>query len=80
MSRPGHVIGLDLGRETDTPITIDGVPFRYVGDIKVDASPTGGMTVTVTFHAKRITGAEELAREARRDLVPNAQRPVTNGA
>lgn len=56
---PRHVIGLNLARGPDgdgPPITIDGVPFYGVGDIKVDAKPSSVMTVTVTFHAKHITG------------------------
>lgn len=56
--RSGHVIGLDLGKgPTDAPaVTIDGVPVKYVSDIKVDAPARGVMTVTMTFLARAITG------------------------
>lgn len=61
MNKQGHVIGLNLSRrgqeaQEGPPITIDGVPFKYVSDITVDAAPSKGIRVTVTFDASHLGG------------------------
>ena len=66
MNKQGHVIGLNLSRrgqeaQEGPPITIDGVPFKYVSDITVDAAPSKGIRVTVTFNASHLGGIEPKA-------------------
>lgn len=58
MKKHGHDIGLNLSREgmEGPPITIDGVPFEDVSDITVDAAPSKGIRVTVTFNVSHLGG------------------------
>lgn len=58
----GHVIGLNLAPGSNDglpPITIDGMPFRNVSDIAVNAAPGKGIRVTVTFNASRLGGISD---------------------
>lgn len=77
-----HEIGLDLREGAEAPVTIDGVAFRAVSEVRVLAPRDGAMQVQVTFLAKSIGGIEASAKPAAREeqpAPPGPPRPVTNG-
>lgn len=77
-----HEIGLDLREGAEAPVTIDGVAFRAVSEVRVLAPLGGAMQVQVTFLAKSIRGIEASAKPVAREELPappGPPRPVVNG-